>query len=82
MKGISSYSFPMYKKAWDIVNYRDKYRNFPLASTVAMPLEIQPEHVYQSTCDFFFSCLVSLNHDVLGARLLDGRRLGWGDYTK
>jgi hypothetical protein len=37
----------MYKKAWDIVNYRDKYRNFPLASTVAMPLEIQPEHVYQ-----------------------------------
>jgi hypothetical protein len=27
-----------------------------------------------STHNSFFSCLVSLNHDILGARLLDGRR--------
>jgi hypothetical protein len=39
MKGISSYNFPMYKKVWDIANGRDKYMNFPLASTVAMPLK-------------------------------------------
>jgi hypothetical protein len=26
--------------------------------------------------DLVFSCLVSLNHDISGARLLDGRRSG------